>query len=57
MIKSPIEFVVGAYRRSGPERTRWTTTGYSGAMGQAPFCPPNVAGWKGGRTWINTRPT
>ncbi len=24
-------------------------------MGQNPFYPPNVGGWKGGRTWIHTQ--
>jgi hypothetical protein len=24
-------------------------------MGQHPFHPPNVGGWKGGRTWIHTQ--
>ena len=36
-------------------RTRRTTTDYSAAMGQNPFYPPNVGGWKGGRTWIHTQ--
>ena len=24
-------------------------------MGETPFLPPNVAGWKGGRSWIQTQ--
>jgi Protein of unknown function (DUF1800) len=23
-------------------------------LGQLPFCPPNVKGWDGGKSWINT---
>ncbi|MCI0702770.1 MAG: DUF1800 domain-containing protein, partial [Planctomycetia bacterium] len=63
-IKSPIEFVVGAvqtiYRRYKEEDihswplphtalVRWLT-----GMGQTLFAPPNVKGWPGGKTWLNT---
>ncbi len=55
MIKSPIELVVGAYRSLGAESDAADYQFYSNAMGQMPFFPPNVAGWKGGRTWIQTQ--
>jgi uncharacterized protein (DUF1800 family) len=55
MIKSPIELVVGAYRSLGAESDAVDYMTYSNAMGQMPFFPPNVAGWKGGRTWIQTQ--
>ncbi len=63
-IKSPVEFVLGAVRlvyREYEERhsdrepllfdrlTPWIT-----AMAQNLFAPPNVKGWPGGRTWLNT---
>ncbi len=63
-IKSPVEFALGAvlatYRRydeSDPHSRplahqsliRWLT-----GMGQTLFAPPNVKGWPGGRTWLNT---
>ena len=63
-IKSPVEYVLGAVRavyRRYPERDReyrplepsrlqrWLT-----GMGQILFAPPNVKGWPGGRTWLNT---
>jgi hypothetical protein len=63
-IKSPVEYVAGAvqavyqpYRESDanyrplPQQTlvRWL-----GAMGQKLFAPPNVKGWPGGRSWLNT---
>lgn len=56
-IKSPIEFVVGAYRAldvvsSGKELRQLTVT-----MGQEVFDPPNVAGWPGDKNssvWVNT---
>ncbi|HSQ56639.1 MAG TPA: DUF1800 domain-containing protein [Gemmata sp.] len=63
-IKCPVEYVLGAvlaiYRRY-PERDenyrplvqsrlqRWLT-----GMGQTLFAPPNVKGWPGGKTWLNT---
>jgi hypothetical protein len=53
-IKSPVVLVISTYRKMGlrelptiPDFGRLT-----GALGQALFDPPNVAGWAGGRTWI-----
>jgi hypothetical protein len=63
-IKSPVEYALGAvqavYRRHEeghddyrplPKRAllQWLT-----GMGQTLFAPPNVKGWPGGRTWLNT---
>ena len=54
-VKSPIALLVSTYRKLGlkaipgiPDFNETTTT-----LGQALFFPPNVAGWAGGRTWIN----
>ena len=58
-IKSPIEFVVGAFRNlglSGIEQGRGVLAALE-TMGQAPYDPPNVAGWPGDQSsgnWINT---
>src|ERR1700730_419067 len=53
-IKSPVVLYVSTYKKMGlrelptvPDFGRLT-----GALGQALFDPPNVAGWAGGRTWI-----
>ncbi len=53
-IKSPVQLAVSTYRRMGltqapgvPDFNRAT-----GALGQALFRPPTVAGWAGGRSWI-----
>jgi uncharacterized protein (DUF1800 family) len=53
-IKSPVVLVISTYKKMGlrelptvPDFGRLT-----GALGQALFDPPNVAGWAGGRTWI-----
>lgn len=54
-VKSPVELMVSTYRKLGlqevPSAPFFANT--TGDMGQALYQPPNVAGWKGGRTWIN----
>jgi hypothetical protein len=54
-IKSPVQLVVGSVRMLNvempPQRTLVATLTQ---MGQVPFMPPNVRGWIGGRSWINT---
>lgn len=55
MIKSPIEFVVGMMRMFDFEMTDTkTTVGLQHYLGQVLFDPPNVAGWAGGRQWIDS---
>src|SRR5262249_9226668 len=63
-IKGPVEYVLGAvqavYRRYGEEEVDYrpmpqrALMGPIEAMGQAPFAPPNVKGWPGGSSWLNT---
>jgi hypothetical protein len=54
-IKSPVHLLVSTYRKLGLK----TIPGYpdfnetTAALGQTLLLPPNVAGWAGGRTWIN----
>lgn len=54
-IKSPVQVVVGTIHQTGaPLRDdRAIATALNG-MGQQLFEPPSVAGWAGGKTWINT---
>jgi uncharacterized protein (DUF1800 family) len=66
IVKSPLEYAVGAvkaiggqefaarYAGAGLERGPRGGGGVLGAMGQVPFEPPNVAGWTGGATWLNS---
>ena len=66
LVKSPIEYVVGATKAlghqttiaesltTGRRRRRRRTEGALGPMGQVPFEPPNVAGWPGGAAWLNS---
>lgn len=54
-IKSPVQVVVGTARSLGtPTRNERGLTQALSAMGQDLFEPPSVAGWDGGRSWINT---
>jgi hypothetical protein len=55
LIKSPVALLVSTYRKMGlnsipgiPDFNETTLT-----LGQSLFFPPNVAGWAGGRSWIN----
>ena len=54
-IKSPVELVAGLRRgldlQFGQELP---LLGYQKALGQTLFQPPNVAGWPGGRSWIDS---
>jgi uncharacterized protein (DUF1800 family) len=57
-IKSPVQLVVGTARLLGtdlpPARMSMQPNGPLNQMGQVPMAPPNVKGWPGGRSWINT---
>jgi uncharacterized protein (DUF1800 family) len=55
LVKSPVEVVVGTLRQLDlvPDTTLPFAAAASG-MGQVLFAPPNVKGWPGGETWINS---
>lgn len=54
-IKSPAELIVGAVRSlNTPVRSLTVLNDAMNLMGQSLFFPPSVAGWEGGRSWINT---
>ncbi|MFM9958645.1 MAG: DUF1800 family protein [Phycisphaerales bacterium] len=54
-VKSPVELVVGLVRSlHTPVRDLGILNDALDLMGQNLFFPPNVAGWAGGRSWINT---
>jgi hypothetical protein len=63
-IKGPVEYVLGAveavYRRYAEEIADYrplpqqVLVGRLNAMGQQLFAPPNVKGWPGGTSWLNT---
>jgi uncharacterized protein (DUF1800 family) len=54
-VKSPAVLVVGAVRSlNTPARDLDILADAMNLMGQNLFFPPSVAGWAGGRAWINT---
>jgi uncharacterized protein (DUF1800 family) len=54
-IKSPVQLMIGTIRMLNLEMPpSRVVMGALNRMGQVPLAPPNVKGWPGGRTWINT---
>jgi uncharacterized protein (DUF1800 family) len=55
LVKSPVQYLVQARRSLGVElpKGRALENIYR-QLGQVPFFPPNVKGWEGGKSWINT---
>jgi uncharacterized protein (DUF1800 family) len=63
-IKGPVEYVLGAvqavYRAYSVNEVNYrplpqqALVSWLGAMGQRLFAPPNVKGWPGGRSWLDT---
>ena len=55
LIKSPVEFVVGTMKQFDIDAPNMRPFVLAAALlGQNVFSPPNVKGWPGGETWINT---
>jgi len=55
LVKSPVEFVVGAHKQLGLAEIVAGTPAALRAMGQILFHPPNVAGWPGGANWLTSQ--
>jgi uncharacterized protein (DUF1800 family) len=54
-IKSPVQFLVQAFRTMPLAMPESAFLEFAfRQMGQIPFYPPNVKGWDGGTSWINT---
>jgi uncharacterized protein (DUF1800 family) len=63
-IKSPVEFVLGAVRsvyrdydardKNHQPLPQQVLVRHIDATGQLLFAPPNVKGWRGGKSWLNT---
>jgi len=54
LVKSPAEVVASTVRALGIETSRALFPRSMDSMGQALFNPPDVSGWDGGGTWINS---
>ncbi len=53
-IKSPVELLAGILRQLNVEMDDTRTFKFiQKALGQTLFAPPNVAGWPGGKSWID----
>jgi uncharacterized protein (DUF1800 family) len=55
LVKSPVEFVVGAHQLYGAQRVSVESLGALRRMGQFLYRPPNVKGWDGGVAWLNSQ--
>ena len=53
-IRSPIEMAIGLLRALGGSTNVVDLAEQLTQLGQGLFYPPNVKGWDGGRTWINS---
>ena len=54
LIKPPVVYLVGVLRQLGVPLKGNYMTGALTNMQQRPYRPPNVAGWEGGMSWLNT---
>ena len=54
LVRSPVDFVVACQWYTGYRGAVVNPQWYVEGMGQVPFVPPNVAGWKTNAYWINT---
>jgi uncharacterized protein (DUF1800 family) len=55
IIKSPVQFLIQGQRTLGlPLPAGQSLVFIYRQLGQTPFYPPNVKGWDGGKSWINT---
>jgi uncharacterized protein (DUF1800 family) len=53
LVKSPVEYAVGALRALGGRVSGEAAAESLSEMGQALFDPPSVKGWDGGRAWMH----
>ena len=53
-IRSPVDFTVGLLRSLEGSTNAYQLAELLLQLGQGLFYPPNVKGWEGGRTWINS---
>ncbi len=54
LVRSPLEYIVNLFYFTGFRSATMHPEWYVEEMGQEPFNPPNVAGWKTNGYWVNT---
>lgn len=55
LVKSPFELLVGACRQLGVKPDYRKLVDWCAQLGQDPFDPPNVKGWSGHTSWVNSQ--
>jgi uncharacterized protein (DUF1800 family) len=53
LVRSPVDWVIALMYHTGFRSDAINPQWYTEGMGQVPFDPPNVAGWKSNAYWIN----
>jgi len=53
-VKSPVEYVLGLLNSCYAFVPRESLASLMDGLGQSLFAPPNVKGWEGGRSWLNS---
>ncbi len=53
-VKSPVEYVLGLLNSFYGVLSSVTIAELMDGLGQSLFAPPNVKGWDGGKTWLNS---
>ncbi len=54
LVRSPVEWMVAAMRALGLDAATLHAEWWLEGMGQAPYQPPNVSGWRQNGAWIST---
>jgi len=54
LVRSPVEYIVNLFHFTGYRAATLNPQWYVEGMGQVPFAPPDVAGWKTNGYWVNT---
>lgn len=54
LVRSPVDWAVALLVTTGFDVTQANPQWYLEAMGQVPFEPPNVSGWRHNAYWVNT---
>ena len=54
LVRGPVEWIVACLRSTGLTAAQTNPQWWLESMGQQPFEPPNVAGWKANAYWLNS---
>jgi uncharacterized protein (DUF1800 family) len=54
LVRTPVDWVVAVMKQSGYRADVLNPQWFMEAMGQVPYNPPNVSGWRPNAAWVNT---